>query len=269
MPAYLPLLKKEWSPSLKTWLDDRRNGRNPDYFQPSGTQVYVGRQGSGKTVSAVHHVLKLRARYPRSILVTNLILNSWKKVPVRNVADVRRALSDPRFDPTRHYLFFSSAESMHAVLVHVNNDIYGVIYLIDEIQTYLNALDSKNVPMYVFTEISQQRKQRKVIIGTSQLFMRMAKPLREQCDNLIMCNTVAGVLTFQKAYDAMTLEQDYDGSLVGTVRKAGFFWHTREDRNAYDTFQKIISGADQYDMTSGTQTVRMVDKKGKDIRIRG
>ena len=29
-------------------------------------------------------------------------------------------------------------------------------------------------------EVSQQRKQRKHIVGTSQVYMRMAKPLREQ-----------------------------------------------------------------------------------------
>ncbi len=32
-------------------------------------------------------------------------------------------------------------------------------------------------------EVSQQRKQRKHIVGTSQQFMRLAKPLREQVKN--------------------------------------------------------------------------------------
>ena len=119
-------------------------------------------------------------------------------------------------------------------------------YLIDEIHTYFNALESKNIPMYVFTEISQQRKQRKLIIGTSQLFLRMAKPFREQCDSLIICNTTFGVFTSQKAYDGMTLEQDFDGSLSGTIKKKGFFFHKRFIRNSFDTYQKVISGAEQY-----------------------
>lgn len=261
MPGYLPLIKKHWRFTLATWLQDRRDARDSDYFRPSGTQVYVGRQGSGKTISAVRHMRQLKARFPRSILVTNLFITGLRPVPVETPENVKRVLEHPKFDARKHYIRFSSAGSMHAVLTHVNNDKYGVIYLIDEIQTYLNALDSKNVPMSVFTEISQQRKQRKVIVGTSQLFMRMAKPLREQCDNLIMCNTIAGVITFQKAYDAMTLEQDYDGSMIGNVRRKGFFVHTKADRNSYDTFQKIISGADQYELEN-----RSSDKQLKRIQ---
>jgi len=252
MPGYLPLIKRHWRFTLSTWLQDRRDARDPDYFTPSGTQVYVGRQGSGKTISAVRHVRQLKARYPQAVLVTNLSITGMRAMHVETPEQIQRLLAHDSFDASKHYLMFSSAGSMHAVLTHVNNDKFGVIYLIDEIQTYLNALDSKNVPMSVFTEISQQRKQRKVIIGTSQLFMRMAKPLREQCDNLIMCNTKLGVMTFQKAYDAMTLEQDYDGSLIGNVRRVGFFVHTKADRTAYDTFQKIISGADQYELENRT-----------------
>ena len=137
--------------------------------------------------------------------------------------------------------------TLERVLVGVNNGKFGVVYIIDEIHTYFNALDSKNIPMFVFTEISQQRKQRKLIIGTSQLFMRAAKPLREQCDNVIVCSTFLGVLTLQKAYDGETLEQDYSGRLIGDKRKTGFFIHTREIRNAYDTYQKVVSGKDQLD----------------------
>ena len=61
----------------------------------------------------------------------------------------------------------------------------GVIYFIDEIQLYFNSLQSKNINMDVMTQISQQRKQRIHIIATSQVFGRMAKPLREQFSSVI------------------------------------------------------------------------------------
>ena len=102
------------------------------------------------------------------------------------------------FNPRKQYVLFNSMYTLERVLVGVNNGKFGVVYIIDEIHTYFNALDSKNIPMFVFTEISQQRKQRKLIIGTSQLFMRAAKPLREQCDNVIVCSTFLGVLTLKK-----------------------------------------------------------------------
>jgi hypothetical protein len=155
-------------------------------------------------------------------------------------------------------------DELALALTHVNNGKFGVIYVIDEIHTYFNALESKNIPMYVFTEISQQRKQRKLIIGTSQLFLRMAKPLREQCDNLIVCNTIGGVLTIQKAFDGMTIAQDYDGTLTGNHKKTGWFFHTRRIRNAFDTFQKVVSGQVQFEEVNRFE---MVGKKGKKLSL--
>lgn len=42
--------------------------------------------------------------------------------------------------------------------------IDGVIYFIDEIHLEFNSLESKNVPIEIMVEISQQRKQRKHIV---------------------------------------------------------------------------------------------------------
>jgi len=115
--------------------------------------------------------------------------------------------------------------------------------------------------MFVFTEISQQRKQRKVIIGTSQLFTRLAKPFREQCDNVIVCKTWFGVLTFQTAYDGMTLEEDFSGKLSGDVKRKGFFIHDQKIRTAFDTYQKVISAQEQYDTIQRPQEMKFKGKK--------
>ena len=219
---FLDFIKKYRKVYVSAFIDDQKEKRDRDIFRPSGFQVYIGRQGSGKTISAVRHVLELKKRYPEAVVVTNLNLNvEWG------------------------YRQFSTIDELIELLVEVQNGKYGVIYLIDEIHTYFNALDSKGIPLYIFTEISQQRKQRKLIIGTSQLFMRIAKPFREQCDNMISCDTWFGVFTRNRAYDGMTLEVDYDGSLIGDIRRKGYFWHNRELRNSYDTYQKVVSAKDQ------------------------
>jgi len=163
-----------------------------------------------------------------------------------------------------YYIFFSSMEELSLALVGVNNDRNGVIFVVDEIHTYFNALESKNIPMYVFTEISQQRKQRKLIIGTSQLFLRMAKPLREQCSNLVVCKTLMGTFTFQRVFDGMSLSQDYEGKLQGDQRKIGWFWHNRKLRTAFDTYQKVVSGAEQYEQINRIELTR----KGKKLEIK-
>lgn len=72
-------------------------------------------------------------------------------------------------------------------LKNIENGQHGVLYFIDEIHLELNSLESKNIDMDTIVELSQQRKQRKHIVGTSQVYMRMAKPLREQVKNVVLC----------------------------------------------------------------------------------
>ena len=219
---FLDFIKKYRKVYVSAFIDDLKDRRDRDLFRPSGFQVYIGRQGSGKTISAVRHVIELKKRYPDALVITNLNLNvEWK------------------------YRQFSTVDELVHLLVNEENGKYGLIYLIDEIHTYFNSLESKGIPPYMFTEISQQRKGHKLIIGTSQLFMRIAKPFREQCDNMISCDTWFGVFTRNRAYDGMKLEVDYDGSLIGEILRKGYFWHNRELRNSYDTYQKVISAKDQ------------------------
>jgi len=220
--AFLDFVRKYRKPHASAYIDDRRDAKDKDAFRVSGTQVYVGRQGSGKTISAVRHLLEIKNQYPKCKVVTNLDLNvPWE------------------------YTRFSTMEELMKLLTGVENGKFGVVYLIDEIHTYFNSVESKGIPPYVFTEISQQRKQRKTIIGTSQLFLRIAKPFREQCDNMVSCNTWFGVFTRNRVYDGMTLEVDFDGSLIGDVKKRGYFWHSRELRNCFDTYQKVVSAKTQ------------------------
>lgn len=287
MSRYTNVITKSYQASIQPIRDDLELRRNKEFFWPTGTQVYVGRQGDGKTISAVKHAMDIKERYPQCIIVSNLSLK-WLSARVLTLSEaelVEIERLSPRtaerqastflaarlaefmrdIDPTTQYIQFSSMEELACVLTQVNNGFKGVLYVIDEIHTYLNALDSKNVPMYVFTEISQQRKQRKAIVGTSQLFMRLAKPLREQCDNMIKCKTFFGVFTIQLAYDGDTVEQDLNGRLVGKLRRRGWFFHNRKIRNAFDTYQKVVSGVEQYE-ASINNTLQITKKSLKALK---
>lgn len=226
--SYLNQVKKELRFHYDSYKRNREMFKDKDLFKETGLYMYCGFQGSGKTLSAVKHAHNLMLKYPKAILVTNL---DFKKPDYLKNKIVK----------------FDKLEDLSKVLVSVNNDKYGVIYLIDEIHTYFNALESKNIPPYIFTEISQQRKQRKCIIGTSQLFLRMAKPFREQADYLIMNNTLANILTINKVYNAKKLTTDYSGELVGKPIKYGWFFHSETLRNMYDTLQKVVSGQAQFE----------------------
>ena len=92
--------------------------------------------------------------------------------------------------------------------------------------------------MSVIVELSQQRKQRKLILGSSQVYSRMAKPLREQIRNVIICKNYFGLLQFNYLIDAFnTVEKD--GQLKVSKLKTSLFFHSKEDYLAYDTYKKM------------------------------
>lgn len=221
---FIDFFNKSIKPDIEAFKEDIRNARDQEFFSPCGTQIFTGLQGSGKTYSMVRTLIKIKKAYPKCQIVTNLNLTS------------------PIFGEVKT---FTDIDELGELLTNVNNGTKGVVYAIDEIQTFFNALDSKNIPMYVFTEISQQRKQRKLILGTSQLFLRVAKPFREQVDHLIKCNCIGGKLVINEVYQGATLKEDF-GELYGNRIKLGIYFQTQKIRNCYDTYQKVTSGREEY-----------------------
>ena len=183
-----------------------------DELKVTGINIFTGPQGSGKTLSLVHYLKEILKDYPKAIVVTNIDFN----FPVKN-----KVIKYSGFDDFK-----------------IENGIFGVIYVLDEIHLILNSLESKGVPLSVIVELSQQRKQRKLILGSSQVYSRMAKPLREQIRNVIICKNYFGLLQFNYLIDAFnTVEKD--GQLKVSKLKTSLFFHSKEDYLAYDTYKKM------------------------------
>ena len=187
---------------------------NPFYFRPDGLIVFCGAQGTGKTLSAVQYVRKISWLYPKMKLVTN--------VKVKGL------------NPCVEVIEYTGIDS----LTNIENGYFGVIYLIDEIHLEFNSLESKNIPIEVFVEISQQRKQRKHIVGTSQQFLRLAKPLREQVKNLVICNNFFNCIQYNKLVDGATI-MEKDGHVKMNVKKKSLWYHTPDLYKSYDTYAKM------------------------------
>lgn len=180
-----------------------------DYeFNENGFHLFVGEQGSGKTISLVYTLMQMQKQYPKMKVRTNMSykyedgkIKSWKN------------------------------------LVFSNNGIYGQIDVIDEVQNWFNSLQSKDFPPEMFSEITQQRKQRKCIFGTSQVWGRVAKPIREQVKYVYKPLTLFGCLTIIRKYKPNV---DDEGSIDNLkLRSISFFIHDDEVRNAFDTYKKI------------------------------
>lgn len=183
---------------------------DPDAFpmDKTGLIIFEGEQGSGKTVSAVWYMDMLRKMFPKLSVMSNVGLS----------------FADTRLDDWEDIVF-------------KNNGVYGQVVFLDEIQNYFNCLDSAKFPPEMIQEICQQRKQRKCIIGTVQVFNRVAKPIREQTRYIVKPRTLFGCLTIMSVFKP---HFDDNATVDRAMRvKTHIFVHTPEIRSAYDTFETV------------------------------
>lgn len=182
--------------------------RDPDKFPLDGLHLFAGEQGSGKSIASIEFLLRMKKQYPNCRIRSNINVN-FQDGKLKGWEDI----------------------------VFDNNGTFGDIAYIDEIQNWFNSNDSKSFPPEMIQEICQLRKQIKVIVGTSQVFARVAKPIREQVRVLYKPITVLGCLTIVRMYKPIVKQ---DGTIDKLRKiKTYFFVHTDELRNAYDTYEKV------------------------------
>ena len=182
--------------------------RNPDAFPYNGLIMICGEQGSGKSMCSVHMLLALKKMYPKLHISSN----------------IRLTFQD------------SIIESPDDIILR-NNGESGCIKFLDEIQNWFNSNESANFPPEMLSEVSQQRKQYSLFVGTSQKFNRIGKAIREQTSYLLLPLTIAGCMTIVRVYKP-TL--DTNGEMIKKrAVKTYFFVHSEEIREAYDTYEKV------------------------------
>lgn len=227
---------------------------NPTYFKPDGLVVFVGGQGTGKTLSAVNYTYSLLELYPKAKIVTNIHLIDYPIVTFIEYVkkhDLIKKYLDKKYTnkKKKRELFYKLYLKCNRVFPFLNADDLsryknkqeGVIFLIDEIHVYFNSLKSKNINMDVMTLISQQRKQRIHIVATCQVFGRMAKPLREQFSNVVLCKSYFNLFQRNQLIDRDSIEgeESTGTNLSGEVIKN--FWYIRSPEmfKRYDTYAVI------------------------------
>lgn len=123
-----------------------------DGFPYGGLWVFTGAQGAGKTLLLMHMVREIHEEYPKALIVTNISVFGIPCIPYTGIGDFDKYV----------------------------NGADGVIFIIDEIHTLFSSLESAKMPLSQVTVWCQNRKNRRLILGTTQRYTRMAKPVREQ-----------------------------------------------------------------------------------------
>lgn len=182
--------------------------REPDFFRYQGLHIFCGEQGSGKTIALVEFMMRMQKEYPEAKIMTNF-----------------------------GYLK-QNTELVHwKQLLDYKNGFKGVIVGIDELQNWFSSNESANFPVEMLEVVTQNRKNRRVILGTSQVFMRLAKPIREQATLIYEPITLLGCLTIVRVKKPIL---DAVGNIIEKKSRGWYFFvHTDELREAYDTYKVI------------------------------
>lgn len=182
-------------------------------FNEHGIIMFTGRQGQGKTLAETKYLNDMRYKYPNIKIATNYgykfeneQIDHWKK------------------------------------LVSYNNGLDGVICAIDECQNWFSSNMSKNFPPRMLATVTQNRKNRRVIIMSSHFFTNVAKPIRLHCTQVRACRTFLGCITI-----VHKLEPLFNGSGdVIKMKGKGYYWfvHSNKLYESYDTYKVIMNLAE-------------------------
>lgn len=186
---------------------------NPDYFYPAGIWVFCGPQGSGKTLSAVQTLEKLVKKYPKCRVISN---------------------TEVALDGHEVEKFIDYSQ-----LTSETNGTRGIVFFLDEVHVLWSSLESKNIPISEMAAFCQMRKDRRVIIGTSQVYARIAKPIREQLQYVICCRNYFGLLQHNIVLDPATAIEK-DGNITGQIIGHRWWVHRPALYRMYDTLAKIV-----------------------------
>lgn len=188
-------------------MDDFFN-YDPDTFPYKGIIIFTGKQGRGKTIAMVNEMLKMKKQYPLSKCITNLAFMQED-------------------DSLQHW----------RQLLDYNNGSCGVIVGMDETQNWFSSAQSKNFPPEMLTVCTQNRKNRRIILGTAQSFYLLAKAIRTQCTEIRECYTFFGCLTVVRRLEPAL---DFEGNIAELKKKGYYFFvHNKELRESYDTYKCI------------------------------
>lgn len=179
---------------------------------PVGMVLFVGHQGAGKTISAVHYAEHLQQKFPDAIGFSNINIDlpNFTRVDVSELEEL--LLKDFGRQP--------------------------VIYLLDEIQTLLRAKKGALSPDTLMS-IQQQRKANKTILGTLQEFLDLDISYRRQLRAQVQCRHMHNVqIEFWR--DPATLgydpeKNDYSGKVMDI-----WIWKRHDEIYAkYDTYEIV------------------------------
>lgn len=112
--------------------------------------------------------------------------------------------------------------------------------MLDEAHLYFGRKDG--IPLDLLTCISQQRKDRRRLVFSSQIWEELDLSLRKQVKEIVHCRCIFGKIQVNTVSDGETLHYDKQtSSFVANKLYTEIFKHNNDYYKRYDTFQKIVT----------------------------
>ena len=184
--------------------------KTKDPFPYAGMWLFSGSQGSGKTLLMMHLLKEILDQCPNALVVSNISIYGVPSIPYTGVEDFEK----------------------------YNNGANGIIFVIDEIHTLFNSLESKGMPLSTMQVWCQNRKNRRLILGTSQLFNRVAKGVREQATWNYQCRKgIASLLYSYCVFDGSMYSET--GEYIGEPPMRNFYIPKVSVMRMYNTLEVV------------------------------
>lgn len=190
-------------------------------FFPIGMTAYVALQGGGKSLSMTTDAFEIKKEFPDCVVFSNMFLNGIE------------------------YNFFQSTSDLIEALQFKNGE-NGVLIIIDEAQNYFNK--RTGVPIEVMAQFCQNRKNRRCILMTSQIWEDLDIPVRKQVKTVVKCRRF---LNFQinTYHDGEQLSFDKQiGEFVAPKKFTKVFKHNDQYYGRYNTLE-VIQTNETYNRT--------------------
>lgn len=202
---------------MKIWIDRKSltKKKSPEKHGqfPTGTRAYKGWQGRGKTLSITEYVFRLKEKYPECVIFSN--------VKMQGIPDFHYTKTD---EEVRQGLRFRNGEK-------------GVINVIDECHLYCNK--KTGISIDFLTQISQQRKERRKIVISSQIWEDLDISLRKQVPEIITCRNFLNLQINTISNGEGLHYNKQSGQYEAPLRGVEIFKRNDEYFKRYDTYQKV------------------------------
>lgn len=181
-------------------------------FSGYGVHLYIGLFGAGKTLALTKLAHYYAWRYSDLNIYTNYKLIDFPYPErIKNLTNFQQIIDAPP----------------------------GSLFLIDEISTLFNSREWQKFPPALVYLLLQNRKQRKMILATAQVFTRLDAQIREILFTVRDCKTIFNRWTFETHYNAVEYASQTAVMLRAKPIKHVNFINFDKLRKRYDTDQMI------------------------------